>query len=91
MLKTHNTKAFRQDFKRMFKAGKDMKMLLSVMELLENELALDTKYQDHSLKGVWNKCRECHIAPNWLLVYKVADDVIIYARTGSHSDIFQKY
>ena len=68
-----------------------MEKLLAVMELLEQELPLDAKYQDHSLSGVWKEYRECHIAPNWLLVYKVAGDVITFARTGSHSDIFQKY
>lgn len=91
MLKTHNPKAFRQDFKRLFKAGKDMEQLLAVMELLEKEIPLDPTYQNHPLKGIWKEYQECHIAPNWLLVYKVAGDVITFARTGSHSDIFQKY
>lgn len=91
MLKTHNPKAFRQDFKRLFKAGKDMEKLLVVMELLEKEIPLDQEYQVHPLKGIWKEYLECHIAPNWLLVYKVIGDAITFARTGSHSDIFQKY
>lgn len=91
MLKTHNPKAFRQDFKRLFKAGKDIKKLLTVMELLEKEVPLDAKYKDHTLIGLWKGYHECYIAPNWLLVYKIEGDVVTFARTGSHSDIFQKY
>ncbi len=91
MLKTHNTKAFRQDFKRLFKAGKDMKKLLSVMELLEREIPLDNTYREHLLKGIWKGYKECHVEPNWLLVYKITGEIITFARTGSHSDIFRKY
>lgn len=91
MLKTHNPKAFRQDFKRLFKAGKDMEKLLAVMELLEKELPLDATYKVHPLIGIWKGYHECHITHNWLLVYKVEGDVVTFARTGSHSDIFQKY
>lgn len=91
MLKTHNTKAFRQDFKRLFKAGKDMEKLRIVMELLENETPLDSTYLEHPLKGIWKGYQECHITPNWLLVYKISDNVITFARSGSHPEIFQKY
>ncbi|OGK08570.1 MAG: hypothetical protein A2W80_05355 [Candidatus Riflebacteria bacterium GWC2_50_8] len=91
MLKVHSTKAFRQDFKRMVKAGRDPQKLLDLMELLEQEQALDKSYQNHPLQGIWKKYQEYHIAPNWLLVYKIEGDVLTFARTGSHSDIFQKY
>ena len=91
MLKTRNTKAFRQDFKRLFKAGKDMEKLRIVMELLEQEKPLDEMYLEHPLKGVWKGYQECHITPNWLLVYKIDKGIITFARSGSHSDIFQKY
>ena len=91
MLKTHNAKAFRQDFKRLFKAGKDMEKLLTLMELLEKEIPLDATYLEHPLRGIWKGYKECHLEPNWLLVYKVSGNVITFARTGSHSDIFQKY
>ena len=91
MLKIHNTKAFRQDFKRMVKAGKDMQKLLELVELLEQEKPLDEKYKNHPLLGVWKDYQECHIAPNWLLVYRIDGDTITFARTGSHSDIFQKF
>ena len=91
MLKTHNTKAFRQDFKRLFKSGKDMAKLRIVMELLEEEIPLDDEYLEHSLKGIWKGYQECHITPNWLLVYKIAGDLITFARSGSHPEIFKKY
>jgi mRNA interferase YafQ len=91
MLKVHSTKAFRQDFKRMFKAGKDMQKLLDLMQLLEQERPLEKSYQNHSLQGIWKNYQECHIAPNWLLVYRIDGDILTFARTGSHSDIFQKY
>jgi len=91
MLKVHSTKAFRQDFKRMFKAGKDMQKLLDLMQLLEQERPLEKSYQNHPLQGIWKNYQECHIAPNWLLVYRIDGDILTFARTGSHSDIFQKY
>ena len=91
MLKTHNTKAFRQDFKRLFKSGKDMEKLRIVIELLEEEIPLDDEYRNHPLKGVWKGCQECHIAPNWLLVYKITMGLITFVRSGSHSEIFKKY
>ncbi len=75
----------------MVKAGKDMQKLLDLMELLEQEQPLDEKYQNHPLIGVWKEYQECHITSNWLLVYKIDGDTITFARTGSHSDIFQKF
>lgn len=91
MLKPHNTTAFKRDLKRLAKSGKDLEKLFSVMVLLANETPLDQKYYDHPLKGNWKGYRECHIEPNWLLVYLVEDDVITFARSGSHSEIFQGY
>ena len=88
MLKPHSPKAFRQDFKRIFKAGKDMRKLLSAMELLENEIPLDQKYHDHPLKGNWKGHRECHIEPDWLLIYIIEGDTITFARSGSHTELF---
>ena len=62
-----------------------------MVELLEQEKPLDDKYKNHPLLGVWKDYQECHIAPNWLLVYRIDGDTITFARTGSHSDIFQKF
>lgn len=88
MLKTHNSSAFRKDFKREHKTGKDMQKLLDVMRLLEDETPLDQKHHDHPLKGDWLGCRECHVSPDWLLIYKIEEDTLTFVRTGSHSELF---
>ena len=75
--------AFKKDYKRIVKRGYDMRLLEKVIELLE-------KNRDHQLSGDYAGCRECHITPDWLLIYEVADEeLILYlTRTGSHSDLF---
>ncbi len=81
---------FKKDFKRIVRRGYNIKLLEKVIELLANEETLPEKYKDHSLIGDYADCRECHIAPDWLLIYKVNDDeLILYlTRTGTHSDLF---
>ena len=59
------------------------------MECLINQHPLDKKYQDHSLKGEYADCRECHIEPDWLLIYLIDGDSIIFVRTGTHADLFK--
>lgn len=81
---------FKKDFKRVVRRGYDIKLLEKVIELLANEETLPEKYKDHSLIGDYADCRECHITPDWLLIYQVNDDeLILYlTRTGTHSDLF---
>lgn len=55
---------------------------------LINEEVLDVKYKDHPLKGEYSDFRECHIEPDWLLLYKIENNYIIFTRTGSHSELF---
>lgn len=88
MLKPHNSTAFRKDIKRLGKAGKDLGKLFPVMILLTNETPLPPVYYDHPLKGNWKGYRECHISPDWLLVYVIKEGVITFARSGSHTEIF---
>ena len=82
--------AFKKDYKRIVKRGYDMRLLEKVIELLANQKPLPEKDRDHQLSGDYAGCRECHITPDWLLIYEVADEeLILYlTRTGSHSDLF---
>lgn len=82
--------AFKKDYKRIVKRGYDTRLLEKVIELLANQKPLPEKNRDHQLSGDYAGCRECHITPDWLLIYEVADEeLILYlTRTGSHSDLF---
>ena len=82
--------AFKKDYKRIVERGYDMRLLEKVIELLANQKPLPEKNRDHQLSGDYAGCRECHITPDWLLIYEVADEeLILYlTRTGSHSDLF---
>lgn len=82
--------AFKRDYKRIKKRGYDLRLLEDVIALLAQEQELPPAYRDHVLTGDYSGCRECHIAPDWLLVYEVLqDELLLYlTRTGTHSDLF---
>lgn len=82
--------AFKKDYKRIQKRGYDTRLLKRVIELLAEGRGLPLEYRDHPLSGDYSGCRECHIAPDWLLVYEVVEkELLLYlTRTGTHSDIF---
>lgn len=88
------SKNFKKQLKKVIKQGKNIDKLLKVVELLSNGETLDVKYKDHPLidNKYYRDCRECHIEPDWLLVYKYNnDELILYlVGTGSHSDLFSK-
>ena len=88
MLKTSFTKQFDRDLKRMLKRGKEKDKIKLVISNLINEEKLDPKYKDHKLIGNYEGRRECHIEPDWLLIYKLEKELIIFERTGTHSDLF---
>ncbi len=88
MLRAITTKRFNQDLKLAKKRGKELEKLRKLMELLISKQKLSEKYRDHSLRGDYVNYRECHIEPDWLLIYKIEKDSILFARTGSHSDLF---
>ena len=92
MLILKTTTSFRKDYKRMKKQGRDMSLLQKVIEKLLAENVLDKKYRDHALTGKYVGFRECHIQPDWLLIYKISGDALILTltRTGSHSNLFKK-
>ena len=81
---------FKKDLKLVQKRGLDLSKLSNVISTLANGEPLDQKFKDHPLIGDYNGFRECHIAPDWLLVYKIDNGklLLFLARTGSHSDLF---
>ena len=89
MLKFKNTKKFKNDLKRMIKSGKDVSKFREIAEMLINELPLERKYLDHKLVGKFKGHRECHVEPDWLLMYYIKKDTITFVRTGTHSDLFK--
>lgn len=84
------TSKFKKNYKRMQKRGLKKEELQKVVELLRNGKKLDIKYKDHALMGQFKKYRECHINPDWLLVYEIRDDILVLTLidTGSHADLF---
>ena len=86
------TKQFRKDIKRVEKSGnKDIEKLKAIISLLLDSKQLVLSYRDHNLKGNFKDRRECHIEPDWLLVYKLnkKEKTMTFERTGSHADIFE--
>ena len=83
------TKQFERDMKICQKRGKDTTKIKAIMFDLIVENALPPKNKDHSLSGNWKGHRECHIEPNWLLIYLYSDDEVRFVRTGTHSDLFE--
>ena len=81
---------FQKDLKKAQKRGYDISLLTIVLNILANGETLPAKYKDHYLSGNYKECRECHITPDWLLIYEILDDeLILYlTRTGTHSDLF---
>ena len=82
------TGQFKKDYKRARKQNKDIDKLRSVIELLTQREPLPAKYRDHKLTGYSKEHRDCHIEPDWLLIYRFDGDDLILERTGSHSDMF---
>ena len=82
---------FKRDIKLAKKRHLDMSILKNVVNKLSEGKKLEPKYRDHSLTGEYAGYRECHLQPDWLLVYKIVDDTLtlVLARTGTHSDLFQ--
>ncbi len=88
MLKLIHKAKFEKDLKLINKQGKDLTKLNSVIALLCREKQLSAKNRNHKLKGNYRGCWECHVAPDWLLIYEKTKTQLILVRTGSHSDLF---
>ncbi|MCD7763615.1 MAG: type II toxin-antitoxin system YafQ family toxin [Lachnospiraceae bacterium] len=84
------TSKFQKDLKRAKKRGYDISLLTEIIKMLAAGSPLPDKNKDHQLTGDYIGCRECHITPDWLLIYEISnDDLILYlTRTGTHSDLF---
>lgn len=85
------TARFKKDLKLVKKQGKNIDKLFEIVEKIARDETLDEKYRDHSLSGNYKGARECHIEPDFLLIYEKIEDVLVLslARTGSHSDLFK--
>ncbi len=85
-------KSFRKDWERLTRSGRyDMQRLKEAMLLLiANDEPLGPEWRDHPLKGGWADHRECHIGGDFLLIYKIDGDIIIFVRTGTHSELFEE-
>jgi mRNA interferase YafQ len=87
-MKVSQTSQFKKDVKRQKKRGKDLEKIKTVIELLLIGKELPSKYRDHSLVGNWSGHRDCHIEPDWLLIYRLMENELRLERTGSHADLF---
>ena len=86
------TNQFKRDLKLAKKQNKDLDKLFDVIDILANGGTLDEKYRDHDLSGNYKGTRECHIEPDWLLIYEIREDVLVLMlyRRGTHAELFRK-
>ena len=86
------TNQFKKDLKLAKKQNKDLDKLFEVVDILANGEKLDERYRDHGLSGTYQGTRECHVEPDWLLVYEIRDGVLVLMlyRLGTHSELFKK-
>ena len=87
-MKLSQTSQFRKDVKRQLKRGKDLSKLEAAIRLILEEQELPESYRDHPLTGNWKGRRDCHIEPDWILIYRITEDELRLERTGTHSDLF---
>lgn len=90
MLKIIRSNRFVKDLKLALKRGYNLEELSKVVEMLASRIKLPSKYKDHALSGEYTNFRECHIKPDWLLIYHIDDEELelLLFRTGTHSDLF---
>jgi len=83
------TTQFKKDYKKIKKQNKDLGKFKILIERLSGGQQLDSHYKDHRLSGRWKKHRNCHIEPDWILIYRFTKEDLILERTGSHSVLFK--
>ena len=89
MRKIVETSKFKSDLKRISRSGRcEIDDLFFVIHKLFNDIPLPFRFHDHALSGNWSNFRECHIKPDWLLIYKLEPEILRLVRTGSHNDLF---
>ena len=84
-----NTNKFTKDFEKIKSQGKELAKLHKVIITLQDGESLDKSFRNHSLKGEYEDFMECHISPDWLLIYRIEGDELALLRTGSHSELFR--
>lgn len=84
----NQTTQFKKDIKKQKKRGKDLQKLKEIIDILVSSKPLPEKHRDHALSGNWSGWRDCHIEPDWLLIYKISIEELTLGRTGTHSDLF---
>lgn len=89
MKRLFQTTQFVRDVKRMAKRGKDLHKLRDVVRVLAEGRPLDPCHRDHSLSGEWSRSRDCHVEPDWVLIYTTDKTSLRLERTGTHSDLFE--
>ena len=86
----HYTTQFKKDYKRIKRQNKKTENLENVIKLLLSGRELEPQYKDHPLIGKWKGHRDCHVEPDWLLIYRITADDLYLERTGSHAELFRK-
>jgi mRNA interferase YafQ len=89
MKQVSQTTQFARDIKRMRKRGRDLAKLQAVVRQLAEGRPLDPKHRDHPLVGGWRPSHDCHVEPDWILIYTSTDQTLRLERTGTHSDLFR--
>jgi mRNA interferase YafQ len=87
-LELRTTTAFERDLRRVNKQGKDLDKLETIVNTLQDRGELPARCRPHSLRGIWAGHRDCHVEPDWLLLYRVTNEALILVRTGSHAELF---
>ncbi len=85
----YRTRQFKRDVRRMQRRGKSFDEFKAVIRKLAEGLPLEAKYREHPLIGNYSGTRECHIEPDWLLIYEIDDESLVLVRTGTHADLFE--
>lgn len=88
MLPIRPTSQFKKDLKKAAKQGRDLDKIRKVLEKLSIPEPLPASFRDHKLKGEWRDFRECHLGPDWLLIYTITDFELRPVRLGTHSELF---
>ncbi len=89
MLNLVVTTQFKKDYKKIRRQGKKIEALNDLMGMIVEQKEIPQKYKDHSLVGNLRGRRECHISPDWLVIYRIEGDDVIFERTGSHSELLK--
>lgn len=89
MLAVRQATAFQRDVRRLGRRGADLSKLEKVVALLAAKKPLEPRHRDHPLSGDWKGFRDCHLEPDWVLIYRVEGNELQLARTGSHADLFE--